>query len=157
MKRILAAPAVIAILAALLTGCAEQQPDPTAPNQPGPTPDAQAYAQCMRDHGVDMADPDPETGLPQLGDGVDPDHPAVQEAAKACQDLMPAGAREQDDGQDTYLKFAECMRENGLPDFPDPQPGSKGGVFGDSGVDRNDPAFQRAAEACQHLLAGNQP
>lgn len=138
-------------------------PSSSAPgsNDPGsgttapPSPDAYAYAACMRDHGIDMADPDPKTGLPTVGDSVDPESAAFKEAHEACGDLLPGGIRGQGDDTelDTYLEFAQCMRKNGMPDFPDPQPGSGEGMF--PGIDRNDPAFGKASEACQHILAGS--
>ncbi|MFC7620195.1 hypothetical protein [Microlunatus sp. GCM10028923] len=138
-------------------------PESSAPGskEPGsgtsapPTPDAYAYAACMREHGIDMADPDPKTGLPTVGDSVDPESAAFKEAHEACGDLLPGGIRGQGDDTelDAYLEFAQCMRKNGMPDFPDPQPGSGEGMF--PGIDRNDPAFGKASEACQHLLAGS--
>jgi len=129
-------------------------PEPDAPSA-APTPDAYAYAACMRDHGIDMSDPDPQTGLPTLGDSVDPESAAFEKAHEACGDLLPGGIRGQGDDTelDSYLEFATCMRKNGMPDFPDPQPGSGEGMF--PGADRNDPAFGKAAEACQHILSGN--
>ncbi len=116
--------------------------------EPGPL----AFTQCMRDNGVDMADPDPTTGRPQVGDGVDPDSPAYQDAMEACQDLLPDGGAlsEPDPAElDAYQAFADCMRQNGLPDFPDPQPGGEG-LF--EGIDRTSPAFGTALEACQDVL-----
>ncbi|AYY14883.1 hypothetical protein EF847_21560 [Actinobacteria bacterium YIM 96077] len=140
----------------------EAQPD--SPQEPsdtdssesesgGPEAEDQTFAECMRDHGIDMSDPDPQTGIPELDPSVDPDNPTVRDAMDECEHLMEGGGRAAPDDQDmaAYLEFAQCMRENGLPDFPDPQPGSDG-VFGDADVDRSDPAFQQAAEACQHLL-----
>ncbi len=61
------------------------------------------FAQCMRDNGVDMADPvfeapstdgaRPEGGPRLFGDGgVDPDDPAVANAMEACNDIMPRPA-----------------------------------------------------------------
>ena len=155
--------AVLALSAAvLLVGCSSSPPSSTpSTGQPSgapssaPTPSGEAFAACMRDHGVEMSDPDPQTGVPQLPDDVDPTAPAVKKALAACEELMPPGVRDESDDPDEgqYLKFAQCMRKNGLPDFPDPQPGSDGGMFGD-GVKRDDPAFQKAAAACQHLLGG---
>ncbi|MFI6426327.1 hypothetical protein [Promicromonospora sp. NPDC050880] len=162
-RRSLAAAAGTLMAALLLTGCTAPGTTPDAgsgttagtgdPAQP--TPDAQAYAQCMRDHGVEVSDPDPETGLPQFADSVDPSSAAVQDAMEQCQDLLPAGIRGETSGQDmdVYLAFAECMRDNGLPDFPDPQPGPEG-LFGDTGIDRADPTYQQAAEACGDILSG---
>jgi hypothetical protein len=57
-----------------------------------------------------------------------------------------------------YLRFARCMRSHGVSDFPDPITGS-GGHPGfrleggsSSGLNSNNPAFQRGIGACQHIL-----
>lgn len=125
----------------------------SAPQTPA-SPDAYAYASCMRDHGIEMGDPDPKTGLPTVGDSVDPQSAAFKDAHDACGHLLPGGFRGEpkETDADAYLEFAQCMRENGMPDFPDPQPGSGQGMF--PGVDRNDPAFAEAAKACQDILSG---
>jgi len=51
------------------------------------------------------------------------------------------------DPQDA-LKFSECMRTNGVPNFPDPN--GQGVIRGDSseGLDPTSPAFQKASKAC---------
>lgn len=41
-----------------------------------------AYAQCMRDEGIDMGDPDPEQGMPAPADGTDLEK--LQAAHKTC-------------------------------------------------------------------------
>jgi hypothetical protein len=120
---------------------------------PAPT-DASAFADCMRDQGIAVGDPDPVTGIPEIPDDVDPAGEAYQSAMDACQDLLPEGGLRGDaagEGPTTeqLQDFAECMRQNGLPDFPDPQPGSDT-AFGD--LDRQSPAFQEAAQACQDTL-----
>jgi hypothetical protein len=54
-----------------------------------------AFAQCMREHGIDFPDPEVSDNgavLPQLGSGVDPDSPEFQDAQAACQDELPDGA-----------------------------------------------------------------
>jgi hypothetical protein len=55
--------------------------------------------------------------------------------------------------------FAGCMRHHGVPDFPDPTPGTNGQGGGfqirsspGSGVDPNSPTFQAAQQACHSLL-----
>ncbi|MEU4447175.1 hypothetical protein AB0K14_37510 [Actinosynnema sp. NPDC050801] len=53
--------------------------------------------------------------------------------------------------EDRLREFARCMRDNGV-DVPDPEPGGKPGGFGK--VDRTDPDFERAREACRELLPG---
>jgi hypothetical protein len=50
-------------------------------------------------------------------------------------------------------KFAQCMRDNGIPDFPDPDPnGGEGmrGLLANSDVDRS--KIQKAMAACRSLL-----
>ncbi|MBL7495774.1 hypothetical protein I6A84_37760 [Frankia sp. CNm7] len=150
----------LGVVAVLLAGCGSGGDAAAAPGAgvlaTATTSPALTYAECMRDHGVDMADPDPSTGVPQFGAGVDPAEPAVQQALAACQDLLPAGIREEptEADLDVYVSFAQCMRANGLPGFPDPQPGAAGGLFAGADVDRDDPAFQQAAQRCQGILDG---
>ncbi len=54
------------------------------------------------------------------------------------------------------LAFARCMRANGVPNFPDPAPGS-GLVFNTAGVDRSSPASKAAQAKCQKLLPSGGP
>lgn len=57
------------------------------------------------------------------------------------------------DPQDAQLEFAECMRENGMPDFPDPDSGGGPVMVGPGNeIDPNDPAFQDANQACASKL-----
>jgi len=57
-----------------------------------------------------------------------------------------------------YLSFARCMRSHGVNDFPDPITGSGGhpGFYlqggSSSDLSQSNPAFQRGAAACQHIL-----
>ncbi|MCK9899953.1 hypothetical protein CC117_22040 [Parafrankia colletiae] len=150
-----AATAGLGLVVMVLAGCGSGgDAEAAASGGATATPTAQTHAQCMRGHGVDVADPDPSTGAPQFGAGVDPDDPAVRQALDACRDLLPAGSRGEpsDADLDVYVAFAQCLRDNGLPGFPDPQPGSAGGLFAGADVDRDDPAFQQAAEQCQDIL-----
>src|SRR5689334_13120176 len=55
-----------------------------------PTEAMRQFAQCMRDHGVDVPDPGSDSG----GGGVritTSDGSKTEEAMQACQHLMPAG------------------------------------------------------------------
>ncbi|WP_336215611.1 hypothetical protein [Nonomuraea sp. LPB2021202275-12-8] len=48
------------------------------------------FAQCMRDNGIDMPDPEPNGALKIGGkSAVRRDDPKLQEALKACEDKMP--------------------------------------------------------------------
>ncbi|WP_134119454.1 hypothetical protein [Kribbella kalugense] len=160
--------AVLLLLAVSLTGCFGGTSDKVATaNTPAATVTASApavptsttstaktFSECMADHGVDVPEPEPGKGLA----GIDPalaETPAFKTALEACKNLIQGGVRSsQPQDMDKYLAFAKCMRGNGLPDFPDPKPGDKNGLFGGSNVDRNSPAFQKASKACTHVLSG---
>ena len=46
-------------------------------------------------------------------------------ATTACKDLQPPGTLSSErtpEQQSASLRFARCMRENGVKDFPDPEP-----------------------------------
>src|SRR3954451_2068384 len=78
-------------------------------------------AECIRAHGVPhFPDPDPK-GEYQFGIDVSP---AVwKKATEACRDLTPPGTfsgKRSPKQQSDALRFAECVRENGVKDFPDP-------------------------------------
>jgi hypothetical protein len=105
------------------------------------------FAQCMRDHGIDMPDPqiDSDGGRtrvqigggpgqsPELGPDGQPSE-EFQAAQEACQPILEEAApemqltpEEQAEMQDRLVEMAECMRERGH-DMPDPQVGEGGMV-----------------------------
>src|ERR1700722_12779130 len=52
------------------------------------------------------------------------------------------------------VKFAECMRANGVNEFPDPGASGKftiDGVVNGSSLDPSAPAFKQALRACESL------
>jgi hypothetical protein len=51
---------------------------------------ARAFAKCMREHGVDMPDPDPASGVSEMlkNGTVDINSPKFREAAKACKGVV---------------------------------------------------------------------
>ncbi len=57
-------------------------------------------------------------------------------------------------GDSPALKFADCMRSNGVSNFPDPSPGGglKLGIGPGSGINPQSPAFQSAQKVCAKLL-----
>ncbi|MET9514781.1 hypothetical protein [Streptomyces sp. NPDC002994] len=57
-------------------------------------------------------------------------------------------------GKEDVLAYAKCMRQNGMPDFPDPQPG--GGLGLPPGTDPNSPDFKKVEDKCKHLMGGDQ-
>jgi hypothetical protein len=81
----------------------------------------------------------------------------LQAAFQACQSqLATARALEprRPDVVPQQVKFAECMRQHGVTNFPDPDPSGSG--FGQrisqAGIDVTSPAFQGAQQSCQALL-----
>ncbi|MEU8118861.1 hypothetical protein AB0C21_09130 [Spirillospora sp. NPDC049024] len=111
------------------------------------------HAQCMRENGLPgYPDPgqNPGANLP------DRDSAAFRKAQRACQSLEPPqkqpGTPENAELQAKMLKWTQCMRKNGVPNFPDPQDGRilvKKGT-----IDNKTPQFRRAVEACRPLEAG---
>jgi hypothetical protein len=114
-----------------------------------------AYAKCMREHGIsDFPDPQPGGGLAiQAGPGSDLDqnNPQFKAADDACKALLPTPSK-QDQEQEfaDMLRFAQCMREHGIADFPDPKPGEGIDLGAGQGtdLDPSNPQFQAANKAC---------
>jgi hypothetical protein len=86
------------------------------------------FAECMRANGV-SGFPDPSASGSFTIDGVangsslDPDGAAFKHAMSACRNLEPpgfTGPKVTPQQTVTRLKFAQCVRDNGVPDFPDP-------------------------------------
>jgi hypothetical protein len=126
-------------------------------NEPTPAADPQqaalAYAQCMRDNGVpDFPDPDANGRFSSLGHNWQT-QPKFQAAAQACRAQAPGGSHESQIGTPAFteqlVKFAQCMRANGLPDFPDP---GGGGFVAAVQKLQADPKFPAAFAACQDKL-----
>ena len=130
--------------------------------------DALAYAGCMRSHGDPSFSP-PTTvvnaseqvvGWSQPGD-LNGDPRALSQyrsANKTCQVLLPnnGGGPSQAEVQQQLakdLKFSQCMRSHGLPDFPDPKETSHGiSISSAHSVDLSSPQFQAAQNDCRSLV-----
>jgi hypothetical protein len=114
-----------------------------------------AYAQCMRDNGVsNFPDPDPNGRFGAGHDAINRDDPTFKAANEKCRDLLPAGDKHDVVGPETVqnlVKFAQCMRGNGVPDFPDPDAQGK---FPRDAEEKahSDPQFQAASENCRKDL-----
>jgi hypothetical protein len=102
----------------------------TGTNTASPHAKAVKFAECMRANGV-SAFPDPDaTGALTIdavanGSSVDTDSPAFDQALSTCNDLEPpgfTGHKRSPEQQAAALEFAQCIRENGVKDFPDPAP-----------------------------------
>ena len=93
-------------------------------SEPGAREKGVKFAECVRRNGVaDFPDPD-ASGEFRYGVSVTRD--VWMQAVEACKDLQPAGALSADrtpEEQDAGLRFARCIRRNGVEDFPDPVDG----------------------------------
>ena len=80
------------------------------------------FTECMRENGVgDFPDPNASGEFPSFGISVSPAE--WKKALGACKALQPPGslsAKLSPEQLSTARKFAQCMRENGVKDFPDP-------------------------------------
>jgi hypothetical protein len=127
------------------------------------------YSACMRSHGVPSF-PDPSTNA--TGDnsfGIDgyafnlpaslnTQSPAYQTADKQCGKAIGVGPGAggghgvPERAKQAALAHARCMREHGVPNFPDPTFTSSGGIAessGGGGINPRSPAFQQAQKICQ--------
>ncbi|MBE3012705.1 hypothetical protein IL992_26450 [Microbispora sp. NEAU-D428] len=114
------------------------------------------FAQCMREHGVDMPDPDPDGRVRIMSKKGD--EASMQKAMQACQHFMKDAVGDKlggDDPQarDRMLKFAQCMREHGV-DMPDPEPGKGLQVKIKPGQEK---AMEEAQKACEEFAPGRKP
>jgi hypothetical protein len=116
------------------------------------------FAECIRAHGVaDFPDPNAKNEF-EYGVSVTP---AVwKRATTACKDLQPPGtlsSKRTPKEQSGALKFAQCMRDHGVKDFPDPANGeplvdtTKIPSLGDRSP-RTDPVFAPAMDKCRVAL-----
>jgi hypothetical protein len=130
MSRTLRPLAVLAMVALVSAGCGSNAPSEsgtpgssaTAADKKLSTRDkAVKFAECMRANGVPHF-PDPD----QNGDsnfGVDVTREVWLKAVDACKALKPPGAlssKRTPKQQSAALRFAQCVRDHGVKDFPDP-------------------------------------
>jgi hypothetical protein len=170
MSRKLGPLAALAIVALIGAGCsnAASETDAGGGNKNASNRDkAMKFAACMRDNGVrEFPDPDASGGLTidgvLNGSSLDPSAPAWKQAIGACKDLQPPGfmghkASAQE--QEKRLKFAQCIRDNGVKDFPDPAPGDPlvdtnriPSAAGPDGMSILNAAMQKCGEAFRDRL-----
>jgi hypothetical protein len=127
---------------------------------PDPQEQALRFVKCMRAHGVNLPDPGPNgfirVGGPNGRTRGPVQTPQFKKAQKACAKYAPQGTlspAKRQELQERFLEFARCMRENGVPNFPDPKFDQGGGfLIGGPGLNPNSPAVRKAREACEKLL-----
>jgi hypothetical protein len=148
-----------------VSGCS-----PSGCSSPGASASLEAmavkYSGCIRSHGVtDFPDPTiGSNGLPTwAANPNDPnssvDSPGFRVARQACkQDLVNLGPQtpaEKATANSAALKYAACMRSNGVPNFPDPNGQGLIQIKNATGtLDSSSPQFQQAESACKRLDDG---
>jgi hypothetical protein len=117
------------------------------------------YTACMRDHGANVPDPTfDQHGKPQWPPGTDVKGSGNQAAAQACRPILQTVSSGPNPSPPTAAqlaqrtRLAQCMRQHGFPDFPDPDPQT--GEFNTSDDLRNQPGATAAAQACLRQVPG---
>jgi hypothetical protein len=121
---------------------------------------ALGFAQCMRDNGVPKyPDPDANGASNVNFDKLGVSREKFDEAEKKCKGGQGVGGAppgKVDPSRVAQARdYAKCMRENGVPKYPDPD--ANGRVDLDSsklGVDPNGPVMKAAEDKCQKYLGG---
>lgn len=158
---------MVALISLISAGCGSNAPAETstakassgAGTKLSARDQAVKFAECIRAHGVsDFPDPDAKN---QFEYGVSVSPAVWNRATTACKDLQPPGtlsAKRTPKQQAGALEFAQCMRDNGVKDFPDPANGdplidtTKIPSLGDRSP-RTDPVFAPAMDKCRTTLA----
>jgi hypothetical protein len=118
---------------------------------------AVAFARCMRQHGINMPDPNPDIDWGQEGQA-----PGWDAAWQACRQLLPPDPAAQDTRPSAQelgqlRAFAVCVRAHGI-DLSDPDPTTGNMTMGGrpGGVPREQlqsaPAYKAAEAACRDKL-----
>jgi hypothetical protein len=124
-----------------------QSPDQTAtaaPGDPTNSPDPRRFAACLRERGVDVPDPQPgeDLKLPNKDD-------RTRSALRACAQFAPPSQQEETGFDPAASRaYAQCVREQGFPDFPDPD--ERGPRIPKDLI--NDDRFNAADRECAHHL-----
>jgi hypothetical protein len=146
----------------LAAGCGSGSPSSSgASSSPGTSNVAKAVAlaNCLRAHdpGADVTVGSNGSINIGGGGGGRPSTPggppqAAQSAMNACRHLEPNGGPSQAQRQDNAeqgVKYAQCMRAHGVPDFSGP---SSNGTFSlPNSVNMQGSAYQAASRACQSV------
>jgi hypothetical protein len=117
------------------------------------------FSGCMRSHGLtDFPDPTiGSNGLPSWS-GVNQQVPAYKAAQQVCKqdlpDIRPHTSAEKATANAAALKYATCMRSNGVPDFPDPNGQGLIQINVTGTLEPSSPQYQKAQTACKSLENG---
>jgi hypothetical protein len=182
-----ATPIAVALTLAMTVGASAQVASLVSPDE---TPDPEsaattlefadreeatlAFAQCMRDNGIDIDDPQAGAnggrgffgGGPGGGGeaGVDRFGDEFQAAQGACSSILEAARPEVDPAAELerleeQLALAQCLRDNGYEQYPDPAIGTDGRLqrvggrdFQELGIDRRSDEFREVTTTCREEI-----
>lgn len=169
-------PALAAVLlggCGLVAGCGGGRSAASASPPPSAATDAQIlavgreYAQCVRTHGV-AGFPDPVVADGRLGWRVTGDtnpkqllanNKSARDACGPILDRLPPSAikRPSFSPQEMrdLLRFAQCMRQHGYPDWPDPRADGTFQLPPSVQAEGKSPRRIAAGQACDQYLDGN--
>jgi hypothetical protein len=166
--RPLAALAIVALAGAGCSSGSAGNGTTASPSGTGPKNAAREkavkFSKCVREHGV-AAFPDPDASgeltIDAIANGssLDTSTAAFKNAISACKDLQPpgfTGGKRSDQAQEHALEFAQCIRENGVKDFPDPingQPLVDTNRIPSSAADGGMARLNAAMQTCRELAA----
>jgi hypothetical protein len=159
-------PVVVLAVTAGLAACGSSSSSTSTAASAGTQAQARLnLAKCFRAHGINVPDPSSGGGGAAGGGGLFRSlqgySAQISSARQACRqyfaqafprlNLSPA---QQAQFRAQIVKFAQCMRSHGVPDFPDPTGGrlllqSKKGSSGSLHPDS--PQFKAASQACKSL------
>jgi hypothetical protein len=121
-----------------------------------PTQSLDEWAACMRGHG-DPGQIDPTVNASKViqitlgwAGGLSGANGACGSYLSAAQRALGGNTSSGSSDDATALKFAQCMRANGVPDYPDPTGSNNQTIHASSGSDLNpaSPTYQAAATLC---------
>lgn len=111
------------------------------------------FSQCMREQGLSwFPDPEPNGGGMRLALPKGTDMKKFDKAMEACKEYAPHGGEKgkmSPEDLEAARQRAQCMRDNGVRDFPDPNPDGTMRLDGDKlGMGPGDPTFDKAEKEC---------
>jgi hypothetical protein len=142
--------AFVVVMVLGLAGCTDDGAGEVATAQsstvaPSAAPDGKQFAACLRERGIDVADPTPggQVRLPNKDE-------RTRAALRACQRFAPP---QEPSGEGTFdaaaaRAYAACIRGKGFPDFPDPD--SRGPQIPKNLI--HNERFKTADRECAHHL-----